>query len=366
MTSRMNFSLFHKLADFICKDTGEKNESPKLIMVIRILILSMLFYIAINSIIYISILNNTVITILSVSFLVFLGLFILSYHQKTASVVYMLNIGMLLWIFANVAYLGWNTGVQHFILVLLVLCFFSSYYQYKIKIVYAIALCAFRIYLFFLCQNHTSIIVLDTKTNDILQITNTIAIFWCVSIIAYVFSRDSQNLESKLVEYNTQLIRQANTDALTGLYNRRRATEYMTEVLRPTNTSCSCVCICDIDFFKKVNDKYGHDIGDVVLQKISHIMKTTLEGKGFVARWGGEEFLIIFPNSNGDEANFLLGELRNKIKMLQIDGGSEIFSITMTFGLAEYDFNTDIDSIIKEADEKLYLGKKNGRDQIVY
>lgn len=364
--SRMNFSLFHKLADFICKDTGEKNESPKLIMIIRILILSMLFYIAINSIVYISILNNTVISILSVSFLLFLGLFILSYRKKTATVVFMLNAGMLLWIFINITCFGWNTGVQHFILVLLVLGFFSSYYQYRVKILYAVLLCAFRIYLFFLCQNHTAMVTLDTKTNNLLQITNTIAIFWCVSMITYVFSKDSQNLESKLVEYNAQLIRQANTDALTGLYNRRRATEYMAEVLRPTNSFCSSICICDIDFFKKVNDKYGHDIGDVVLQKISHIMKTTLEGKGFIARWGGEEFLIVFPNSNGDEANFLLGELRNKIKMLQVDGGSEVFSITMTFGLAEYDFKTDIDSIIKEADEKLYIGKKNGRDQIVY
>lgn len=362
----MSFSLLHKLANFIGKDTGEKNESPKLIMVIRILILSMLFYIAINSIIYISILNNTVIAILLASFLIFLGFFIMSYHQKTSSIVFMLNVGMVMWIFMNVTYFGWNTGVQHFIIVLLVLCFFSGYSQYGFKVFYAIALCAFRIYLFFLCQNKTSVVALDTTLNDILQITNTVVIFWCVSVIAYVFSKDSQNLESKLIEYNNQLMNQANTDALTGLYNRRRATQYMAEVLRPTNTFCSSVCICDIDFFKKVNDKYGHDIGDVVLQKIAQTMKTTMEGKCFIARWGGEEFLLVFPNSNGDEAIFLLEGLRNKIKALRVNGGSEDFGVTMTFGLAEYDFKTDIDSIIKEADEKLYIGKENGRDQIVY
>lgn len=362
----MNFSPLHKLANYICKDTGEKNESPKLIMVIRILILSMLFYIAINSIIYISILNNTVIAILLASFLIFLGCFILSYHQKTSSIVFMLNVGMIMWIFLNVTYFGWNTSVQHFIILLLVLCFFSGYSQYGFKIFYAISLCAFHIYLFFLCQNRTSVVTLDTTMNDILQIANTFVIFWSLSVIAYVFSKDSQNLESKLVEYNNQLMSQANTDALTGLYNRRKATEYMTEMLRPTNTSCSSICICDIDFFKKVNDKHGHDIGDAVLQKISQTMKTTMEGKCFIARWGGEEFLLVFPSSNGDEALFLLQGLRNKIKALKINTGSEVFGVTMTFGLAEYDFSTNIDSVIKEADEKLYMGKENGRDQIVY
>lgn len=362
----MKFSLFHKLTNYICKDTGEKNESPKLIMVIRILILSMLFYIAINSIIYISILNNSVIAILLASFFIFLTFFILSYKQKTSSVLFMLNVGMIMWIYMNVTYFGWNTGVQHFIIVLLILDFFSGYSQYGFKITYALALCAFFIYLYFQHHNALSCIILDPPTNHLLHVTNTVVIFWCVSVIAYVFSKDSQNLESKLVEYNNQLMSQANTDSLTGLYNRRKATEYMDEMLKPSNTSCASICICDIDFFKKVNDKYGHDIGDVVLQKISQTMKTTMDGKCFIARWGGEEFLLVFPESNGDEAHFLLEGLRTKIKAIEINTGSEIFGVTMTFGLAEYDFNMDTESIIKEADEKLYNGKEHGRDRIVY
>ncbi|MDD6811151.1 MAG: GGDEF domain-containing protein [Lachnospiraceae bacterium] len=362
----MTFSFFQKIKNFICKDTGKKNESRKLIVVIRILLLSMLFYIAINSIIYISILNNSGIAIMLASFAIFLLIFILSYRQKTSITLLYLNACTLLWTYVNVSYFGWNTGVQHFIVVLLVLCFFSAYSQYRKKFFYATALCVFRIYLYFHCQDRAAVVTLDSSSNNILQLINTLVIFWCISVIAYIFSKDSQNLESKLVEYNTQLISQANTDALTGLYNRRKAQEYMAEILNPANASCASICICDIDFFKNVNDKYGHDMGDMVLQKISHTMKTFLNGKCFIARWGGEEFLLVFPNSNGDEAHFLLEQLRSKIKALQFDTRQGTFSISMTFGLTEYDFHTDIDSIIKEADEKLYMGKEHGRDQIVF
>ncbi|MCM1039002.1 MAG: diguanylate cyclase [Ruminococcus sp.] len=356
----------HKAAQYILKDTGEANESPKLIVVIRILLLSILSYIIVNSIIYISILNNIGIAILLVSLIMFALIFIMTYHRRTVVVTYTLNLSMAAWIIINILYLGWDTGVQHFILVLLVLAFFSTYSHYGHKAFFAIVLCAFRIFLFFLCRSREPIVQLTGSMTNLLQIINTITIFWCLSMIAYVFSKDSQTLEGKLIDYNNQLEDQANTDALTGLSNRRKARQYLDELITPANKSFTSICICDIDFFKKVNDNYGHDIGDIVLQNISDVMVTTLDSHILVARWGGEEFLIVFPDCNGDEAFAHLEQLRNNIKALKFNAGDKTFSITMTFGLAEYDFRSDIDTIIKEADEKLYMGKENGRDQIVY
>ena len=75
---------------------------------------------------------------------------------------------------------------------------------------------------------------------------------------------------------------------------------------------------------------------------------------------------MIFPDSNGDEANIALETLRRKIKSIVFDGGTNTFSISMTFGLIEYDFHSDLTALLKQADEKLYLGKANGRDQIVF
>lgn len=362
----MNSSLLRKALDYINKDTSDQNESPKLIVVIWILVLSMLFYIITNSIIYISIQNNIGIGILLISFLVFLGLFFMSYRFRTTTVVYTLDLCMAAWIVVNIIYFGWNVGVQHFILVLLVLCFFSGYSQYTFKAFFAAVLCCFRIYLFYLCASKEPIVVLSTPMNNYLQIINTITIFWCISIVAYVFSKDSQALEGKLIDYNNQLQDQANTDALTGLYNRRKAMQYLEKLLTPSNTSFTSICICDIDFFKKVNDNYGHDVGDIVLQNLADIMTITLDKNILVARWGGEEFLLVFSGYNGDEAFACLETLRSSIKALEFKAKETTFSITMTFGLAEYDFSSDIDTVLKEADEKLYMGKENGRDQIVF
>ncbi|MCM1086549.1 MAG: GGDEF domain-containing protein [Muribaculaceae bacterium] len=362
----MKFFHLNDITRLLFKDTGEANESPKFIAVIRILVLSMLFYIAINSIIYISILNNTGITILLISFAMFLAIFIMTYHSKSKYVTCILNIGTLAWVAVNVYYFGWDVGVQHFIVVLLILCFFTGYSHYGFKTLYAIALFGFRLYLYHLCRNTDAVVTLSSGTTYLMQIINTAAIFWCISVISYVYSKDSQTLEGKLVNYNNKLIEQANTDTLTGLYNRRRAMDYLNEVLTPSATSCISLCICDIDFFKKVNDTYGHDMGDVVLKSIARTMKATLLGQCLIARWGGEEFLLVFPESNGDHALILLETLRKKIKALKFDAKDKTFSVSMTFGLTEYDFHSDINTIIKEADEKLYRGKENGRDQIVY
>ena len=107
-------------------------------------------------------------------------------------------------------------------------------------------------------------------------------------------------------------------------------------------------------------------MGDVVLKKIAETFRTELPNRSFISRWGGEEFVLVFPDTNGDEANIVLESLRQKIKKIVFDGGSENFSISMTFGLVEYDFRSDLNKILKEADEKLYMGKESGRDRIIF
>lgn len=207
---------------------------------------------------------------------------------------------------------------------------------------------------------------ITSAVENVFQSVNTITIFWCISVIAFVFSNDTQKLEGKLVEYNNRLKIQANTDILTGLYNRRKAMEYMDEISNKAETGNGfSLCICDIDFFKKVNDQYGHDVGDEVLVKISEIFQQEIQKGNFAARWGGEEFLLLFPSCNGDQAYMQLTEIRQKIKNLLFQAGNVSFGVTMTFGLVEYDFNNGLKSTIKEADEKLYSGKEQGRDRII-
>ncbi|MDE6846280.1 MAG: GGDEF domain-containing protein [Lachnospiraceae bacterium] len=358
-------NFLHKLYQNICKDTGDQNESAKLIVVIRFLILSMIVYSLISSGLCLAAPHIGGMIFCQISAVLFLAIFVLSYHNRTFVSFCILNAYILVWIMFNIIMFGWNIGVQHFIIVLLVACFFAKYKHGMIKAFYALALCILRICLFLYCQNNVPQISLRTDLNNLFQVINTIAIFWSISLIAYIFSTDTQTLECKLVEYNEQLKKQANVDPLTGLYNRRSTLEYLEKLLKAPEHEIS-ICLCDIDFFKRVNDTYGHDVGDIVLKKISETFRKELPAGTFISRWGGEEFLLIFPISNGDEAHIFLETLRQKVKAIDFDGGSENFSVSLTFGLVEYDFHSDLTTILKQADEKLYLGKESGRDRIIF
>lgn len=360
-----NSNLLHKLYEKVCKDTGGQNESPKLIIVVRLITLTMILYSLFNSLLFLSITHIGGMACCQLSMVLFLFVFALSYHRQTFASFCTLNVCILIWIIFNIYMFGWDIGVQHFIPTLLFFCFFAKYRHTAAKIIYAAVLCTLRIFLFFYCQSNTPVIILATEINNAFQILNTIVIFWTMSLIAYIFSTDTQSLEGKLIEYNEQLKAQANLDPLTGLYNRRRTMEYLEELLDAPAYPVS-LCICDIDFFKRVNDTYGHDIGDIVLMKLAETFHKELPSNAFVSRWGGEEFLLIFPAMNGNEAKGALENLRTKIKEIVFDGGCGTFSISVTFGLAEYDFHSDLTALLKEADEKLYLGKESGRDRIVF
>lgn len=354
-----------KLYQLICKDTGGQNESPILIAVVRILTLTMIVYSLANSILFLAASLTGGMVFCLFCAVAFIAIFVLSYYRGTFVSYCILNVCILLWVISNVRMFGWGIGVQTFMFVLVVFCFFAKYKHTAVKIIYILVLLALRMYLYFYCQNNSPSISVTPDMNDIFQLVNSVVIIWSLSLTAYFFSTDTQALEGKLIEYNEQLKRQASIDPLTGLNNRRSTIEYLDSLLKAAENQIS-ICLCDIDFFKRVNDTYGHDVGDIVLQTIAETFRKELPQDSFISRWGGEEFLLIFPHSNGDEANITLDSLRHKIKAVVFDSGSDSFSVSLTYGLVEYDFRSDLTTILKEADEKLYLGKESGRDRIIF
>lgn len=156
-------------------------------------------------------------------------------------------------------------------------------------------------------------------------------------------------------------------DPLTGLYNRRYGGAKLRNIQKHAN-KCGlpyAVCICDIDFFKKVNDTYGHDAGDVVLKKVAEIMKKSMSGKGFCARWGGEEFLLIFDKVGIKGATKELNKILDTIRATEIIYDELKIRITMSFGVVDGDQSDDYGALLRHADERLYSGKMNGRNQVV-
>lgn len=358
-------SVLSTIYENICRDTGKQNESAKLIAVVRFLTLTMVVHSFVFCI-QISFTGHIPSLVLSLlSLILFLTVFVLSYQYSTFTSYCILNVCILIFATVAVYYLGWNIGIQHFIVVLLVFVFFSKYKHEAAKLIYAFFLFVLRLLLYFYCQTNDPVVIINRDLNSAMQITNSFFIFLAFGIVAHLFSTTSQEMEGKLIEYNRKLMKQANTDTLTGLYNRRRTMEYLEKLLATPDTQIS-ICLCDIDFFKRVNDTYGHDIGDEVLKKISETFQKRLPPDTFISRWGGEEFLLIFPRLNGDETIIALETLRQKIKEIVFNGDSETFSVTLTYGLVEYDYHSDITTLLKEADEKLYLGKESGRDRIIF
>ncbi len=358
-------SIFSTIYENICRDTGKQNESAKLIVVVRLLTLTMLIHSFVCCILTSFTGHIDCLILALLSLVLFLTIFVLSYRYSTFTSYCILNICALIWSITNVYYLGWGLGVQHYLAVLLVFVFFSKYRHETAKVIYAVFLFALRLILYFYCQYNDPVVSLTPELTSAMQIVNSFFIFLAFGLISYLFSTTTQEMEGKLIEYNRKLMKQANTDTLTGLYNRRRTMEYLEQLLKTPDTQIS-ICLCDIDFFKRVNDTYGHDIGDEVLKKISETFRKRLPPDTFISRWGGEEFLLIFPRLNGDETIVALETLRQKIKEIVFDGGIETFSVSLTYGLVEYDYHSDITTLLKEADEKLYLGKESGRDRIVF
>jgi polar amino acid transport system substrate-binding protein len=173
------------------------------------------------------------------------------------------------------------------------------------------------------------------------------------------------HINEELERLNLQLEEISQTDQLTGLSNRRHLDKTLLhEVNRSRRYSSTfCIMLIDIDFFKKVNDTYGHPQGDKVLQKVAEILKNNSREIDTVGRWGGEEFLLILTHTDLDTATSVANKLRSKIKAY--DFGLER-EITASFGVTEFDIGKDTESsILSRVDANLYEAKETGRDKVV-
>nr|MCR5468072.1 diguanylate cyclase [Lachnospiraceae bacterium] len=156
-------------------------------------------------------------------------------------------------------------------------------------------------------------------------------------------------------------------DALTKLNNRRYADNRLkglAKALKENGTEF-CVAIGDIDFFKKFNDTYGHDAGDEVLRSVAAVLKKHMKGEGFVARWGGEEFLFVFEMVGLEKATQVLWNTLAEIRAMDVKYGKDTLKVTMSFGVTESQKGATVDELLKKADENLYEAKETGRNQVI-
>ena len=170
-------------------------------------------------------------------------------------------------------------------------------------------------------------------------------------------------VKSSLEEKNQMLRKLSITDSLTGLHNRAYLDEKLREEFdridrHPENLS---IILVDIDHFKRVNDKYGHPVGDEILVNVADSLRQNIRSIDTIGRWGGEEFIVICPGSDEKHSLQLADKLR---RILQEIVHPKVGSVTCSFGVASHEFGMPRTQLIKNADKALYESKASGRNRV--
>ena len=285
--------------------------------------------------------------------------------QKTRTNLILYSLACTGWVFWNVQHFGWSSGVQHFLTLMLVFVFFNVYDKPLYKLIWLAVILAFRIWLFSVSQSVPAIYKMDAAANTVYQTVNTVSFFLMLATMCVIFSTSIQDVERQLRLKNQTLYKEAGTDPLTGLPNRRAMIELIEKHYKENSDQPFSVAIADLDFFKHVNDTYGHNCGDYTLVKLTELFKEHAMGRYTVCRWGGEEFCFFMPGVNLDEAGVLMNDLCFAVEKLPLEYEDHKFSITITIGVEEFDFSSPLEDLLNTADEKLYMGKKAGRNRVV-
>ncbi|MGN1134934.1 MAG: GGDEF domain-containing protein [Oscillospiraceae bacterium] len=270
---------------------------------------------------------------------------------------------------AATIFTGWNSGFMLYVICIVTLVF----YWPTVKRNQATALAFIFTFIFLATKLYCCFfqpIQSDIKINvsQVLYLFNSMFSFFMLTYFSILFKKIIDNKQQMLNEQNKELRKIAGIDPLTGLMNRRSMYEQLheSEKLRSSGSIYS-ITICDIDNFKRVNDTYGHGCGDDVLKKVAEVISTAAEKSSSVCRWGGEEFLILFNDMGTEKAAEITEYIRRSIEEADFSFESGTPDITMTFGVAGTESFPELglDLLIAKADERLYNGKKSGKNCVV-
>jgi len=203
----------------------------------------------------------------------------------------------------------------------------------------------------------------DKSILIIVSLVSILIIIIIVGFFQYHIKKLILSYEGKIDDYTKELEAMATTDQLTGLCNRLELdTIYSKELVKAARyNKIFSIIMIDIDYFKSVNDTYGHQVGDSVLKELSHILQSSVRLSDTVGRWGGEEFLIICYETNLDGALQLAEHIRTAIESYDFD---VVGRKTSSFGVGTYHKNDTQESMIERADIALYCAKEEGRNAV--
>ena len=179
-------------------------------------------------------------------------------------------------------------------------------------------------------------------------------------------ARISDHYQNMMRDLNSALQETSNRDPLTGLLNRRALMEMIKqEVLRVSRGgSTFVVAMLDVDHFKSVNDRYGHETGDRALVELAGALGNNLREYDLCGRWGGEEFLVLLPSTQPEDAQRVMDRLVGAVRALAITVGDGVLRLTVSIGMAYHQLGETFSETLSRADQALYLAKQDGRDRV--
>lgn len=273
--------------------------------------------------------------------------------------------------FAATIYLGWSFGFAQYIIAIVPVGFYICYTldirrrKFTVATVSAVFSAAAFLACKFLSFFGDPLIETDNIALELsLYVFNSLCAFAFLIVFSLVFVFEMKLSSSQLKHQNAILNKLASTDPLTGLYNRRSMDIFLNQAVE--SASSFALIMCDIDNFKKVNDTYGHDFGDVVLKGVAGIAVAQTKGHGYVCRWGGEEILILINNASEESALYIAENIRRNVANRVFELNDKWIHCSLTLGIALYDGKELVEETITRADYNLYCGKRNGKNAVVF
>ncbi|MCM1103883.1 MAG: GGDEF domain-containing protein [Clostridium sp.] len=266
--------------------------------------------------------------------------------------------------------IGWQFGFAQYIIAVIPVGYYVSYTlhikRHRILIPTQNAVAASILFLTckFLSYYLTPFYTIDNPVLEFSLYTfNSICTFLFLIVFSLIYVVEIRSTYAKLRHQNMILEQLANTDPLTGLYNRRSMQLFIEQAL--ASDSSFALIMGDIDDFKKINDTYGHDFGDVALHDIAQIAVAQVGEQGYVCRWGGEELLILISNGRYEQTYQIAESIRRHVANHIFETNNKWIHCTLTLGIATYQKGMSVEETITQADSNLYRGKRSGKNKVV-
>ncbi len=265
-------------------------------------------------------------------------------------------------------FVGWDSGFYVYLMALIPLICFYPDWSNIFKIALSVLVTLFSLGLkYYSVENPPTMLVSDTVLNNLFYM-NTFFFYVVLVFLSLYYALAANRAQEELQVSYEKIQKLARTDPLTGLSNRRDTLERIElEALRcERNKYEMAIILADIDNFKDFNDQHGHDCGDFVLVAVANSIENMLRRDDHVGRWGGEEFIIILPDTTKEKAAQVVEIIRQNLTANNFTYKNNKHHVALTFGISMCNHSMNIDKAMKEADKAMLDGKKNGKNQVVF